>query len=477
MKFSSVKHDRMIAQCPPVISPRRIVREVAEDGPLSDSFLRLNRLRGKTALGLYYQSRTLFRGFFSTIFFGLFSVIPMLLQIFFPKESKTLKRGLDTFIAPDPKTQLALDQSAPDVGYSHIEMTDIVESILKMCGMTEAFSRLVILLAHGSTSNNNPFKQAYGCGACGGNAGIPNSRAFAKMANHPVVRSILTDRGLFIPAATVFISGFHDTCTDEISYFDTEAIPTTHQQEFQQVVQKLNRACELNAFERCQRFSSPLAKSSIQEAVEHVKDRAHDMAQPRPEYGHSSNALAIVGRRELSKGLFLNRRAFLLTYDWRIDPDGSILKQVVLGGIPVAVNINMDYYFSRVDNDNYGCGSKLPLNLTSLLGVMTGSQSDLRIGLARQMVEIHEPIRNLTVIESPLARVKDIFDNHPRLKKLLYHQWMRLAVHDPLDNIWYLFKNDSFLPWEVESASLKCYATSIDVLKNHHESEFAEVKS
>jgi uncharacterized protein YbcC (UPF0753/DUF2309 family) len=41
----------------------------------------------------------------------------------------------------------------------------------------------------------------------------------------------------------------------------------------------------------------------------------------------------------------------------------------------------------------YGCGTKLPHNVTSLLGVMDGAQSDLRTGLPWQMVEIHEPTR------------------------------------------------------------------------------------
>ena len=54
---------------------------------------------------------------------------------------------------------------------------------------------------------------------------------------------------------------------------------------------------------------------------------------------------------------------------------------------------------SYVDPSGYGCGTKLPHNVTSLLGVMDGAQSDLRTGLPWQMVEIHEPTRLAIVVE------------------------------------------------------------------------------
>lgn len=476
MKFSSLRHNRLIAQCPPVIEASRIVREVARDSKNVHHFNRMNQFLGGSDLNLYYMSRTLFRGFFSTIILGSLSVVPMILQIFFPKQNKSFRLKVNNLISPTPATEMNIDQTQAGQGYTKLEMAKIVEDILSMCGVQKDFSKLIILMGHGSSSANNPFKQAYGCGACGGNAGISNSRVFAKMANDPEVRKHLENNGLFIPQTTYFVSGFHDTCTDEIHFFDLDLMPVNYLEEFNQIRLDLNQACKLNAFERCQRFSSDEAKENPDMALKHVRERAEDLAQPRPEYGHSNNALAIVGLRSMTKGLFLNRRSFLHTYDWRIDPDGEILKQVILGGIPVAVNINMDYYFSSVDNDHYGCGSKLPLNLTSLLGVMTGSSSDLRIGLARQMVEIHEPIRNLTIIEAPLERVKKIFDNHGRLKKLLYHHWMRLSVYDPETNTWYLFKEHEFQKFEVDKLAIKYFKSSKErVRKSVTENDFAEI--
>jgi uncharacterized protein YbcC (UPF0753/DUF2309 family) len=257
-----------------------------------------------------------------------------------------------------------------------------------------------------------------------------------------------------------------------------QKVPASHQVDFDHFRQSLAQGAKLNAFERCQRFSSTEAKSSPESALKHVKERSQDLAQPRPEYGHCTNSLAVVGRRDLTRGLFMNRRSFLLTYDWEIDPTGSILKDVVLGGIPVAVNINMDYYFSYVDNENFGCGSKLPLNMTSLLGVMTGSQSDLRIGMVRQMAEIHEPIRNMTIIEAPLERVQTLFDSHPRLKNIMYNHWLRLVVCDPVAKQWYLFGDKEFRKIEVEDGQLKHYRSSMDMINHtHSEKDFAEIDS
>lgn len=476
MNFSSVKHKRLIAQCPPVVAPSRVVHEVPRKDQDLQSFSRFNHFRGGSDLSSYYLSRTLFRGFFSTLILGVVSIIPMFLQVFFPEKAKKFREMFYRWLNPIPETEIVIEQKQAGQGYTRVEMARIVEAVVNICGLKNEFAPLVVVMAHGSSSNNNPFKQAYGCGACGGNAGIPNSRAFAKMANDPEVRSELRNFGMLIPDTTYFISGFHDTCTDEIHYFDTDKMPTAFENAFKNVRLSLEEACKKNAFERCQRFSSEAAKVSPELALKHVKERAEDLAQPRPEYGHSTNVLAIVGLRDMTKGLFLNRRSFLHTYDWRIDPDGELLKQVVVGGVPVAVNINMDYYFSCVDNDNFGCGSKLPLNLTSLLGVMTGSSSDLRIGLARQMVEIHEPIRNLTIIEAPLARVKDLFDNHGRLKNLLYNHWMRLAVFDPEQKRWYIFRENEFKEMVMEKKQLKHFNSSMELINKGPDGEdFAEI--
>ena len=173
------------------------------------------------------------------------------------------------------------------------------------------------------------------------------------------------------------------------------------------------------------RWFPPLA------ALAHVEGRAADLAQPRPEYGHATNAFCIVGRRERTRGLFLDRRAFLVSYDPTRDEDGSILARVMAAVVPVVAGISLEYYFSYVDPSGYGCGTKLPHNVTSLLGVMDGAQSDLRTGLPWQMVEIHEPTRLAIVVEATRDRVLGVVRGNAAIERLARNRWIWIACVDP----------------------------------------------
>jgi uncharacterized protein len=106
----------------------------------------------------------------------------------------------------------------------------------------------------------------------------------------------------------------------------------------------------------------------------------------RPEWGLSGNAAFIVGRRALTRGINLEGRVFLHSYDYREDPDGRLLEVVMTGPQVVGQWINMEHYFSAVDPEVYGSGSKIYHNVVGRFGIMSGPQSDLRTGLAWQTV-------------------------------------------------------------------------------------------
>jgi hypothetical protein len=99
--------------------------------------------------------------------------------------------------------------------------------------------------------------------------------------------------------------------------------------------------------------------------------------------------------------------------------------------VPVCAGISLEYYFSFVGNDHYGCGTKLPHNITALMGVMDGHASDLRTGLPWQMVSIHEPVRILFVVETTPERLQRVIDASPSLKQLVENRWIRIATIDP----------------------------------------------
>jgi uncharacterized protein YbcC (UPF0753/DUF2309 family) len=216
-----------------------------------------------------------------------------------------------------------------------------------------------------------------------------------------------------------------------VELYDLDAVPPTHREGVERVRQLLDEARARNAHERTRRFDSCSFGASHGAALRHVEERAEHLAEPRPEYGHCTNAVTVVGRRALTRGLFLDRRAFLVSYDATGDASGRRLADLLGAIVPVAAGISLEYYFSFVDNDRYGCGTKLPHNVTGLVGVMDGHASDLRTGLPWQMVEIHEPVRMLFVVETTPERLTSVIDANASLKRLVENRWIRLATIDP----------------------------------------------
>jgi hypothetical protein len=156
----------------------------------------------------------------------------------------------------------------------------------------------------------------------------------------------------------------------------------------------------------------------------------------RPEWGLSKNASFIIGRRGLSRSLNLDGRAFLHSYDYRIDPRGQLLEGILSGPLVVAQWINMEHYFSVVDNEAFGSGSKVYHNITGRFGVISGNVSDLRTGLPAQTVlkgrePYHEPMRLVTVIEAPLALIEDLLGRLYKPRELVHNGWILLVVLDP----------------------------------------------
>jgi len=282
------------------------------------------------------------------------------------------------------------------------------------------------------------------------------------MANRPDVRSGLRERGIDIPDDTWFVGGYHDTCSDDVELYDLTPFPATHRAELDRLRESLDKARARNARERARRFESCPPQATSQEALRHVEERSEHLAQPRPEYGHCTNAVCIIGRRGLTRGLFLDRRAFLASYDAGQDPGNASLAALLGAVVPVCAGISLEYYFSFVDNDRYGCGTKLPHNVTGLVGVMDGHASDLRTGLPWQMVEIHEPVRMLFVVETTPERLMQVVNTNASLKRLVENRWIRIATIDPASGAVHAFRNGQFEPFRDHIDRLPVAASSAE---------------
>jgi uncharacterized protein YbcC (UPF0753/DUF2309 family) len=327
-------------------------------------------------------------------------------------------------------------QEITQTGFTVSEQVNYVETALRLLGFTKTFARLVLLCAHGSISDNNPYESALDCGACGGNHGVSNARTLAVMANNPQVRQRLAEKGITIPPDTHFLPGQHDTTTDEVELYDLEEVPATHRKDLLRLQHDLQEACEKNSRERLARFPDVPAIKEIDEASSLTKIRSMDWSQVRPEWGLSGHTAFIMGRRSLSQGINFEGRTFLHSYDHSQDPDGKYLEIIMTAPMIVTNWINMEHYFSTVDPVVYGAGSKVYHNVVGNIGVMYGSQSDLCVGLPIQTVfngnkPYHDPMRLFAIIEAPLERIAAIVKRHVILQRLTGNRWINLVAIDP----------------------------------------------
>ncbi|MEO5561961.1 MAG: putative inorganic carbon transporter subunit DabA, partial [Chitinophagaceae bacterium] len=328
--------------CPQPVTPKYLIKET--------------EVKEERKHELFYTklTHTFLIGYLVTLTFGVWSAIRLFLNLFRPKMNPAISNA---FAHMTKGSRLSIENVDPShrendlqIGFTVEEMAARVEGLLRGIGLLKGFAPVIYVIAHGSSSANNPHHGAHDCGACSGRPGSVNSRVFAFMANHPGVRKMLSSRGIVIPVETQFVGGLHDTASDEIAFYDYDILTQTNAAGHTKNSIAFERALDLNAKERSRRFFSIDTKMGIKKIREAIRQRSVSLFEPRPELGHGTNTLCIVGSRNLTKGLFLDRRAFLNSYDYRTDPEGKILVGVMKPLGPVCGGINLEYYFSRVDN-------------------------------------------------------------------------------------------------------------------------------
>lgn len=353
----------------------------------------------------------------------------------FPRTYRRWRAMARKAIAPPVGTTMTIDRDDCGLGLTEEEQAISIETALKTMGLVKNFARLVVVAGHTSTSDNNPYEAALNCGACGGNSGKPNARLFAAMANRPHVRKHLADNGIDVPEDTYFVGAVHDTTTDIVELHDLEDLPASHEQDVERFRADLKKAALRTNIERCARLPGAGANLSAEDAHKEIDRRAGDWSETRPEWGLAGNAAFIIGNRTLTKSVNLEGRAFLNSYDYRIDPTGALLQGILGGPMVVGQWINAEHYFSATDTEVYGAGSKIYHNVVGRIGIMSGPRSDLRTGLAWQSMMngeavYHEPLRLFVVIEAPRDRIESLFDQNATLKQLRDNEWIHLMAID-----------------------------------------------
>ncbi|MCK5917218.1 MAG: DUF2309 domain-containing protein [Cocleimonas sp.] len=465
MNWNGVENDKPVALCPVVVTPEHEITEIAKKGheaalmhykdrhrlrvQLQDTVLQETRrgLLSSTALmvaNVPLAAATLVGKAFAPL--GWNRTINKIIGKFDGNKTTRINYAIDNI-----KENRTTEDN--QLGYTLEEQANIVEGFLQNNGLLSGFAPLVIMMGHYSRNQNNPHAAAYGCGACSGKFSGPNARAFAAMANTPAVRDELATRSIDIPIDTWFLCGEHDTCNERVVWDDTDLIPVDLRHDFEKLQAEVKQAGQHSAHERCRKLASAPRKPTLASAIKHIAGRGVDYSQARPELGHATIAVGFVGRRYLSQGLFMDRRCFLISYDANVDPEGSFLERLLLSAGPVGAGISLEYYFSAVNNEKYGCGSKIVHNLSGLFGVMEGANSDLRTGLPQQMIEIHEPMRLQLVVEATTETLTEIYMRQPSIQELVGNGWILLSAKDPDSEVISTF--DPNRGWEVWQDSEK----------------------
>lgn len=379
---------------------------------------------GRFAAGLFSRAKQgLATAFATAEATGPLAATLMLARTFAPrwagKAAATLVPPADAVTMPD----LGSFTLAEKAGYGAL--------LFRLTGLDPArAARLVVLTGHGAATVNNPYGASLDCGACGGHPGGFNARVLAAMLNEAAVRERLAGEGMALPETAWFVAAEHNTTTDEVTLFDTHAVPASHRPDLAALQAALVRAGAANRARR----AATLGRSG-----DDLLTGAAHWGEVRPEWGLAGNAAFIVGPRWLTRGIDLGGRAFLHSYDAARDPDGQILTMILTAPMVVAQWINCQYLFSTIDNDRYGSGDKATQNPVGRIGVVQGNGGDLRIGLPRQSLfgdepgamPWHVPQRLLTIVHAPFDRVDAVVRANPVLMRLFGKGWVRLVAIDP----------------------------------------------
>ena len=450
MDYKSKQDGITRKSCPPIVASAYSVQETAQLDK-KKPFVAFQKKNDQLNFGNYFLKRmkNMLPSAFgyvegSGFFYGLSLIAKSILPGVMYRKNLQKQSGIESLCEPNIYKNEQTDVLSEDITLA--EKVAIVKSAFTLMGWQQ-FSRLVIFVGHGSNSANNAFGSSLDCGACAASPGRHNARMLAKLANLPEVQQALANtHNINIPKDTVFVGAEHNTTTDAIILFDSQ-IPVSHSLAIKNVAFNFVKAQQTATKERLENTKNSVAKA---------QRKANNWSETRPEWGLAKNAGFIVGPRNLSKKINLQSRCFLHSYNYKLDPSGTALETIMQGPMVVTQWINNHYYFSTVDNNTFGGGTKITHNITGKFGVVQGNGGDLKMGLPLQSlfnsdeVAYHQPLRLTVIIEAHISTVSEILLRNENLKTLLDNEWIYLMVIDPRENN-EIFKYKKSIQWESTS--------------------------
>ncbi|ODT25701.1 DUF2309 domain-containing protein [Microbacterium sp. SCN 69-37] len=440
VRFAPYQARGTVDSLPALLRPRHAVTET----PTAPPRARIRGLRfvDAAAHSLHATENSTATPFALAETTGWFSGAATLARTLTPALHHRLTQAWRNLIAPPLPSEVTVADA-----FTLEERVTLAEAAIRMMGL-DRFAPLIILAGHGSTSTNNLYQSALDCGACGGNPGAVNARAAAGIFNDPAAREALRARGIDIPIDTVFVAALHDTVADTVAILDPHLIPPTHTATVDAFRELAEHTAELLVRER----AADLPGAHPQQSLSRLRARAHDWAEVYPELGLAGNAAMVIGPREMTAGVNLHRRVFLHSYRPELDPDGAGLETILTAPLIVAQWINHQYYFSTLNPDTLGAGTKTIHNAIGSIGVLAGHSGDLRRGLPRQSVAVgdtllHEPLRLSVIAQAPLDRISSIISGNQVLRDLFDNGWITLTARATPTDPWQRYTDYGWATW------------------------------
>ena len=430
VRFARFNARGAINSLPALLSARHSITELPTNDMLGQQQVARGRGRAAFRQALHVSDSSTVTPFAFAETTGWLFGISSALRTFAPTAHARLHRALVAGTEPI-STTVTVDEA-----FTLEERARIAETGIRMMGLTQ-FAPLVVLAGHSSESMNNLYQSALDCGACGGNPGAANARAAAAIFNDLDVRDLLHERGIDIPAGSLFVAADHNTVSDVMSILDSHLIPSTHHDLLRQFGERQVAAANHLVRER----ATDLPGAAAGQRSKKLRARAHDWAEVYPELGLAGNAAMIVGPRRITRNVNLKRRVFLHSYETALDPDGTALESIMTAPLVVAQWINHQYYFSALNPATLGAGTKTVHNALDTIGVISGHSGDLRQGLPWQSLAagndlLHEPMRLTVIAEAPLARLGEVISRNLVLRNLLDNDWITLTARTDSDSAW-----------------------------------------